>query len=738
MLTLAREQLDAIASAIYATPFEVLGPHPMAESDEPGIIIRAFLPEAHEAAVVEIGGLAARYPMSRIHPAGIFEAVCQGRALFPYKLAIVTHDGRTITERDPYAFPFLLTDFDLHLLGEGQHFQSYKKLGAHPCQLQGVAGVHFAVWAPNAQRVSVIGDFNGWDERRHPMQVRGNSGIWELFIPDLAPGCIYKYAILSRYNHYRVQKADPYAFAAEVRPRTASIVYDLARYQWHDEEWMATRARRNALDAPIAIYEVHFGSWRRVPEEGNRPLTYREAAPLLADYVREMGYTHIEFLPLAEHPFDGSWGYQVTGYYAPTSRFGTPDDFRYLVDYLHQQGIGVIMDWVPAHFPRDEHGLVFFDGTHLYEHADPRKGMYGDWGTMAFNYGRNEVRNFLLSNALFWLGEYHIDGLRVDAVAAMLYLDYSRKEGEWLPNRYGGRENLEAIDFIRRFNELTHQQYPGILTIAEESTAWPMVSRPTYVGGLGFSLKWNMGWMHDILHYMSADPVYRRWHHNDITFSLLYAFSENFVLPFSHDEVVYGKRSLLSKMPGDSWQQFANLRALYGYMYGHPGKKLLFMGSEFGQRNEWNHETSLDWHLLHADWHNRLRLFVRDLNSLYRSEPALHEVDFSPEGFEWIDCNDNENSVISFIRRAHNPRDTLVFVVNFTPVPRYHYRIGLPAPGIYRELLNSDHPDYAGSGVGNPGDLPSEDIPWQGRSSSIVLTLPPLATIILKQVREKP
>jgi 1,4-alpha-glucan branching enzyme len=733
MRTLASEQLDAIAGAVHATPFDVLGPHPVGDTDEAGVIVRAFLPEAQEATVVEIGGKEARYPMSRAHPAGVFEVVCRGRTVFPYEFAVVTHAGQEITERDPYAFPFLLTDFDLHLLGEGQHYQSYTRLGARPCALQGVAGVHFAVWAPNAQRVSVVGDFNGWDERRHPMQVRGGMGIWELFIPDLAPGAIYKYAILSRNGHYRVQKADPYAFASEVRPRTASVVYDLSRYQWQDEAWIGGRVQRNALDAPIAIYEVHLGSWRRVPEEGNRPLTYREAAPQLADYLHEMGYTHVEFLPLAEHPFDGSWGYQVTGYYAPTSRFGTPDDFRYLVDYLHQRGIGVILDWVPAHFPSDEHGLVYFDGTHLYEHADPRRGVYSEWGTLAFNFGRNEVRNFLLSNALFWLNEYHIDGLRVDAVAAMLYLDYSRKPGEWVPNRYGGRENLEAIDFIRRFNELAHGQHPGILTIAEESTSWPMVARPTYVGGLGFSLKWNMGWMHDMLHYMSSDPIYRRWHHNDITFSLLYAFSENFILPFSHDEVVYGKRSMLSKMPGDSWQQFANLRALYGYMYGHPGKKLLFMGSEFGQRSEWNHDTSLDWNLLDADWHNRLRFYVRDLNRLYRTEPALYEVDFNPAGFEWIDCNDNANSVISFIRRAHDPEDALVFVVNFTPVPRYGYRVGMPAPGVYHEVLNSDHPTYAGSGVSNGGDLETEAIPWQGRSSSIVLTLPPLATIILKR-----
>jgi len=736
MHVLARDKLDALASATYATPFDLLGPHLVEDTKSPVVQIRGFLPEAREVTVVEIGGEERRYPMRQIHPAGIFEVTCQERALFPYAFAVVTHDGRTITERDPYAFPLLLTDFDLHLLSEGQHYQSYTKLGAHPVELQGVAGVHFAVWAPNARRVSVVGDFNGWDERRHPMQVRGGQGIWELFIPDLTPGCIYKYAILSHHQDYRVLKADPYGFASEVRPRTASVVYDLSRYVWGDEAWMSTRARHNALDAPVAMYEVHLGSWRRVPEEGNRPLTYRELAPQLADYVREMGYTHIELLPVAEHPFDGSWGYQVTGYYAPTSRFGTPDDFRYLVDYCHQQGIGVILDWVPAHFPRDEHGLAYFDGTHLYEHADPRKGAYGEWGTLAFNFGRNEVRNFLLSNALFWLSQYHIDGLRVDAVAAMLYLDYSRKEGEWVPNRYGGRENLEAIDFIKRFNELAHQQHPGILTIAEESTAWPMVSRPTYVGGLGFSLKWNMGWMHDILHYMSSDPIYRRWHHNDITFSLLYAFSENFVLPFSHDEVVYGKRSMLNKMPGDSWQQFANLRALYGYMYGHPGKKLLFMGSEFGQRNEWNYHTSLDWHLLNADWHNRLRLYVRDLNRLYRTEPALYQVDFQPEGFQWIDCNDNENSVISFVRRGREAGAELVFVVNFTPVPRYGYRIGLPAPGVYREVLNSDSPAYAGSGVSNGGDLVSEDLFWQGRPWSLALTLPPLATIVLKKVPE--
>ncbi|MBE3560033.1 MAG: 1,4-alpha-glucan branching protein GlgB [Ktedonobacteraceae bacterium] len=637
----------------------------------------------------------------------------------------------------------LFSDFDLYLFGQGKHYHIYEKMGAHPRTVDGVSGTHFAVWAPNAREVSVIGDFNHWERGAHPMYLRHQElGIWECFIPGVQVGALYKYAIVSRAHDYRVDKADPYAFASELRPNTASIVTDLYRYQWQDAEWMQQRARRQQLDAPISIYEVHPGSWRHVPErhqegavEEDRFMTYREMAHALADYVKEMGFTHIELLPITEHPYDGSWGYQVTGYYAPTSRFGTPDDFKYFVDYMHQQGIGVLLDWVPSHFPKDGFALSYFDGTHLYEYADPRKGEHKEWGTYVFDYGRSEVRNFLIGSALFWLREYHIDGLRVDAVASMLYLDYMRPSGEWVPNVYGGRENLEAVEFLRQFNEAVYEQVPGAVTIAEESTAWPLVSRPTYVGGLGFTFKWNMGWMHDILEYMHMDPIHRRYHHNNITFSLMYAYSENFVLPLSHDEVVHLKGSLLTKMPGDLWQRFANLRALYGFMWGHPGKKLLFMGGEFGQWHEWQYGESLDWHLLepHSDpRHAQLRAFVRDLNRLYRQEPALSSQDYDPHGFAWIDCHDSDNSVISFMRRGAVPEETLIFVCNFTPVPRYGYRIGVPYAGVYYEVLNSDERQYGGSGVCNEQPMPSGPVFWQCCPHSILLTLPPLATVILK------
>jgi len=611
-------------------------------------------------------------------------------------------------------------------------------MGAHPREVNGVKGVHFVVWAPNAQRISVIGDFNQWDGRRHPMQRRSDGGIWELFIPDLGPGERYKYALVSQNQGYYTERADPYGFAAELRPGTASIVYDLEQYEWRDADWMREREQRQALDAPLAIYEVHLGSWRRAPEEGGRYLTYRELAEQLPAYVREMGYTHIEFLPISEHPFDGSWGYQPVGMYAPTSRFGSPDDFRALVDACHQAGIGIILDWVPAHFPKDGHGLVYFDGTHLYEHSDPRQGEHTDWGTMIYNYGRNEVRNYLLANALFWLEKYHIDGLRVDAVAAMLYLDYSRKQGQWIPNRFGGRENLEAIDFLKKLNELTHHDHPGILTIAEESTAWPMVSRPTYVGGLGFDYKWNMGWMHDLLDYFEADPIYRRYRQERITFSLMYAFSENFILPLSHDEVVHLKHSLLDKMPGDLWQKFANLRALYAFMYGHPGKKLLFMGGEFGQWHEWNYDASLDWHLLHYESHQKLQRFVRDLNHLYTNEPSLYQIDTDWQGFNWVDFRDSDNSVVAFLRKAKNPDDFLLFACNLTPVPRYGYRLGVPRSGLYQEVLNSDADIYGGSNVGNLGSVQAEDVPSHGHNWSVSLALPPLAVVVMKPGSDNP
>jgi 1,4-alpha-glucan branching enzyme len=624
-----------------------------------------------------------------------------------------------------------LSEFDLYLLAEGTHYRAYEKLGAHLTEKDGRRGVQFAVWAPNARVVSVVGDFNNWNPGASMMRA-SSAGIWEAFVPDIGQGAIYKYHVESRNSDYRVDKADPYGFAAEIRPQTASRVWNLEGYTWHDDSWMTSRAKCNSLDSPISIYEVHLGSWRRVPEDGNRWLTYREVAPLLADYIRDAGFTHIEFLPIMEHPFDGSWGYETTGYFAPTSRFGTPADFMYLVDYLHQQGIGVILDWVPAHFPKDEAGLGYFDGSHLYEHADPRQGEHPDWNTFVFNYGRNEVQNFLISNALFWLEKYHVDGLRVDAVASMLYLDYGRREGQWIPNRYGGRENIDAIHFLRALNEHVYATFPDAIMIAEESTAWPQVSRPTYIGGLGFGLKWNMGWMHDVLDYMSQDPVFRNYHHNEITFSLVYAFAENFVLPFSHDEVVYGKGSMLRKMPGDDWQKFATLRLLYGFMFGHPGKKLLFMGNEFGQWSEWNHDASLEWHLLQEPFHAGLKHWVRDLNTLYRGEPLLHDLDFNPAGFEWVDCKDFQRSIISFLRRGRNPNDQLLFVCNFTPVLRQNYRVGVPWEGYWKEILNSDAALYGGSGQGNFGGLSAVPLPIHGRPFSLNMTLPPMGIVVFR------
>lgn len=625
----------------------------------------------------------------------------------------------------------LLTEDDLYLFNEGSHFRLYEKLGAHLLNIDGQPGAYFAVWAPDAEQVFVIGDFNGWDRTSHPLRPRGQSGIWEGFIPRLGKGDIYKYHIASRYRGYKVDKADPFAYYHETPPKTASVVWDLD-YAWGDQKWMKKRRKHNTLDAPIAIYEVHLGSWRRVPEENNRPLTYREMAPLLAEYVKGMGFTHVEFLPVMEHPFYGSWGYQITGYFAPTSRYGTPQDFMYLVDYLHQHDIGVILDWVPSHYPTDEHGLGFFDGTHLYEHADSRKGFHPDWNSYIFNYGRNEVRNFLISSALFWLDKYHVDGLRVDAVASMLYLDYSRKERGWIPNKYGGRENLEAIAFLRRFNEEVYKNYPDVQTIAEESTAWPMVSRPTYVGGLGFGIKWDMGWMHDTLRYISKGSIHRKYHHNDLTFRMLYAFSENFVLPFSHDEVVHGKGSLLGKMPGDDWQKFANLRLLLGYMYAQPGKKLLFMGGEWGQWWEWEHDRSLEWHLTQYERHAQIQRWVKDLNRLYRSEPALYELDFEPAGFEWVDAGDSEQSVISFIRKGKSTGDIVLIVGNFTPVTRFNYWVGAPCGGFWQEIVNSDAQEYGGSGQGNLGGVKATTIPFHGRPYSLNLTLPPLAVVFFR------
>ncbi len=627
----------------------------------------------------------------------------------------------------------LLTEQDTYLIKEGTHFRLYNHLGSHVMDADGVTGTHFAVWAPNAEGVSVIGDFNGWNPHSHALYVRQDgTGIWHGFIPGIGSGALYKYHIRSRIDGYQVQKGDPFAFSWEEPPKTASVVRTLD-YTWNDDGWMAQRAERNAPEQPFTVYEVHVGSWRRVPEDGNRSLTYREMATQLVDYVQEMGFTHVEFMPMTEHPFYGSWGYQTTGYFAPTARYGTPEDFMYLIDTLHQHGIGVIMDRVPSHFPADEHGLVYFDGTHLYEHADPRQGFHPDWRSYIFNYGRREVHNFLISSALFWLDKYHIDGIRVDGVASMLYLDYSRQEGEWIPNQHGGRENLETVDFLRRFNEVVYDQYPGVQTIAEESTSWPMVSRPTYVGGLGFGMKWNMGWMHDMLDFMAHDPIHRKYHHSQLTFSIWYAFQENFMLPLSHDEVVYGKGSLIRKMPGDDWQKFANLRLLLGFMYGHPGKKLIFMGGEFAQWQEWNHDTSLDRHLLENSIHGEFRNWLGDLNHLYRNQPALHQLDFSPEGFAWVDLQNVERSTLSFLRKSKTKDDYLLVTCNFTPVPQPNYRVGVPFGGDRQECLNSDAKIYGGSGMGNLGTVESAPVPYYGGfDHSLSLTLPPLSVLYLK------
>jgi len=622
----------------------------------------------------------------------------------------------------------LLTPHDLHLFNEGRHYRAYEKLGAHGTEVSGVAGTMFAVWAPNAAGVSVIGSFNGWNPTAHPMHMLENSGIWQTFVPAVGQGAFYKYHITSAQHGYAVDKADPYGFRQEQPPSTASEVWELP-YAWNDHEWMEHRGRKNSLQAPISIYEVHLGSWMR---DRGRQLSYRELAPRLAEYVNRMGFTHVELLPVMEHPFYGSWGYQTTGYFAPTARFGTPQDFMYLVDHLHQHGIGVLLDWVPSHFPTDAHGLAYFDGTHLYEHADMRQGFHPDWKTLIFNYGRTEVRSFLISNAMFWLDKYHADGLRVDAVASMLYLDYSRKEGEWIPNRYGGRENLEAIDFLRQLNEQVYKEYPGVQMIAEESTAWPMVSRPVYLGGLGFGLKWDMGWMHDTLKYFKEDPIHRRFHHNLLTFRMLYGFTENFVLPLSHDEVVHGKGSLINKMPGDEWQQFANLRVLFGYMFAQSGKKMLFMGGEFGQRREWNHDAALEWAVLQYPHHAGLQKWVEHLNHLYRTEKAMHEQDADPAGFEWVDCNDSLNSVVSLLRKGKSPDETILVICNFTPVPREEYLVGVPHGGLWRELLNGDATLYGGSGWGNMGGKEAQMVPSHGRPYSLKLTLPPLAALFFK------
>ena len=626
----------------------------------------------------------------------------------------------------------LLTEHDIYLFKEGRNFRLYDKLGAHLHVVNGVAGVYFAVWAPNARQVAVVGDFNGWRSNSHLLTARmDDSGIWEGFIPGVTRGAKYKYHLTSHHRNYQVEKTDPFALHTETPPRTASIVWDLD-FQWGDQMWMQERSKVNALNAPMSTYETHLGSWKRVPNEGNRSFHYREHASQLTEYVRDMGFTHVEFLPVTEHPFYGSWGYQTTGYFAPTARYGTPQEFMHLVDRLHQGGVGVILDWVPSHFPTDEHGLVYFDGTYLFEHADPKRGFHPEWNSSIFNYGRNEVRSILTSSALFWLDKYHADGLRVDAVASILYLDYARRQGEWIPNEFGGRENIDAIQFLRDLNEAVYRDHPDTQTIAEESTSWPMVSRPNYLGGQGFGMKWNMGWMHDTLDYFSHDPIHRKYHHNQLTFSIMYAFHENFVLPFSHDEVVHGKGSLLGKMPGDDWQKFANLRCLFGYLYGHPGKKLLFMGSEFGQWREWNHDQSLDWHLLEQAPHQGVQRWMKDLNHTYRREPALYARDFDSSGFEWADLHDWEHSIISFFRKGEKPEDVVLVVCNFTPVPQANYRIGVSRSGYWREILNSDATIYGGSGQGNVGGVESAPVPCHGRYHSISLTLPPLSIVYLK------
>jgi 1,4-alpha-glucan branching enzyme len=711
--------LRRLLEARHHDPFAVLGRHPTDGIE----IFRALLPHAESARIESDGP-----QMQRIPGTDLFECRVEHGNGIPQHYSISWQDksGRTGHHVDPYTFPPQLPDFDLYLFGEGKHHHIYRVLGAHLHVVDGVEGVLFSTWAPNAERVSVVGDFNAWDGRPHGMRSRGGSGVWELFIPGLQAGCLYKFEIRNRQQNTLLLKADPYGQRFELRPGTASIVVDRDCYEWGDAEWLNNRSSREWLHEPMSVYEVHLGSWRL--DKQGQFLNYRALAEMLVEYVKPLGFTHIELLPITEHPFDGSWGYQTTGYFAPTSRFGSPDDFRWFVDYCHEQGIGIILDWVPAHFPKDAHGLAWFDGTPLYEHEDPRLGEHRDWGTLIYNYGRNEVRNFLIGSALYWLEEFHLDGLRVDAVASMLYLDYSREAGDWIPNKYGGNENLEAIAFLRELNTVTHQQCPGTLIMAEESTAWPQVTRPTWTGGLGFSMKWNMGWMHDTLEYFNKDPIHRHYHHDQLTFGLLYAFTENFILPFSHDEVVHGKGSLLARMPGDDWQRFANLRLLYTYMLTYPGKKLLFMGCEFGQGKEWNAAKELDWYLLDYPLHQGVSKALGDLNRLYAATPALHRVDFSHEGFEWIDCHDASQSVLSYLRRSGD--EFVLVVFNFTPVPRHDYRIGVPESGTYQEIFNSDSTYYGGGNVGNM-PITAEPREWMGRPYSINLTIPPLGGIVL-------
>ncbi len=723
MTTADRSAVQQLIRGELRDPHYILGAHPAPPPAPAGTtVVRAWRPEAQTVQCLVDGETVAKLEM--VDAAGLFEGTVDA-APSDYQLEVGYPDG-TFTLRDPYAFEPTLGELDLHLLGEGSHRRLHEVLGAHVRTVRDVAGVSFAVWAPNARSVRIVGDFNSWDGRLHPMRALGGSGIWELFVPDIGPGSFYKFEILTTGGSL-ILKTDPFAFATEAPPATASVVHETA-YEFGDTEWMRKRGEHDAHTQPMTVYEVHIGSWRR--DSDGQPLSYRTLAPQLADYCRELGFTHVEFLPVAEHPFGGSWGYQVSNYFAPTARFGSPDDFKYLVDTLHQAGVGVVVDWVPAHFPKDEWALARFDGTALYEHLDPRKGEHPDWGTLVFNFGRNEVRNFLISNALYWIEEFHVDGLRVDAVASMLYLDYSREEGQWLPNAFGGRENLEAIEFLKQLNEVVHGEHPGVLMLAEESTAWPGVSRPVYLGGLGFGFKWNMGWMHDTLSYFSKDPIHRRYHHNNLTFSLMYAWSENFVLPLSHDEVVHGKGSLIGKMPGDKWQRLANLRCLLAYMWAHPGKQLLFMGGEIAQEREWDHDWSLDWQVLDDPAHRGVQKMVGDLNKVYRSLPALWELDCSPDGFRWIDANDADNNVISFFRTAADG-SVLVCVCNLSPIPRTGFRVGLPKAGEYTEVLNTDAAPYGGTNTGNMGSITALERPWHGLEYSADLTLPPLGVVWL-------
>jgi 1,4-alpha-glucan branching enzyme len=753
-MTISSELVHSIVHNLHQDPFAVLGPHPQQDGGKTTWVVRAYLPKADSVWVV-CPEDRSEYAMQPLHHDHFFECTVPKAELANYQLRIKEGDHQRVIY-DPYAFKSpLLTDLDIHLYSEGNHHRIYEKLGAHPTIQEGVKGVYFAVWAPNARNVSILGDFNSWDGRQHQMR-RGSSGIWELFIPELSAGCHYKYEIKNHDGHI-YEKSDPFGFAQEVRPKTASIVADLEAHTWQDADWMEKRRQTDPLTQPVSIYELHLGSWlhessdnpprlangelgESVPvadlKPGARFLTYRELAERLIPYVKNLGFTHIELLPIAEHPFDGSWGYQVTGYYACTSRYGSPEDLMYFIDQCHQQGIGVIIDWVPGHFPKDGHGLAFFDGTHLYEHADPRKGEHKEWGTLIFNYGRHEVSNFLIANVLFWMDKYHIDGIRVDAVASMLYMDYNREPGEWVANQYGGRENLEAADFLRHLNSLIFSYFPGVLSIAEESTSWPMVSWPTYVGGLGFNLKWSMGWMHDMLDYFNMDPWFRQFHQNNVTFSMWYHHSENFMLALSHDEVVHGKSNMIGKMPGDEWQKFANLRCLYGFMFAHPGKKTLFMSMEFGQWSEWNVWGDLEWKLLQYEPHQTLQHYIKTLNGFYRSQPALYEQDFTESGFEWIDCSDNQHSVVSFLRRAKDG-SCLIVVCNFTPQPHSHYRVGVPEWGFYTEVMNSDARDFGGSNMGNLGGKWAEEWAFHNRSYSLDLCLPPLATVVFKLDRAK-